>query len=169
METHGGAWWCMGMHGGAWDAWGCMAGHGDAWRRMETYGGAWWFMAVHGDAGRCRGAAPVVPLATPHPARVRFRGENGQIGAATAGVRSRGFRPKKCKIDNFHTFRTKNLPFWRDEIEGVGREARCEPSFPQDPARNHWAAHKRYRGGEAPEKRTPPIPCTWQLPWRVHW
>jgi hypothetical protein len=40
--------------------------------------------------------------------------------------------PTLKKIDDFHTFAQKKRS-WRGEIEEVGREARGETSFPQDP------------------------------------
>jgi hypothetical protein len=72
----------------------------------------------------------VVPLATPHPAKVRYRGENGQIGAQVEG-RDRENSDPKVKIEDFTLFLKKRPR--RCGIEEVGREARGEPSFPQDP------------------------------------
>jgi hypothetical protein len=54
-------------------------------------------------------AAPVVKSATPHPAKVRLRGENGQIGAQLRGEIAIIVAPKVWKLTVFTLFRKKTL------------------------------------------------------------
>jgi hypothetical protein len=84
------------------------AGSGQGVGREWHAGSGWVSEAVSKRARNDVTRAVVVTLATPHPAKARFRGE-GKSGRS-CGVRLREFRPEKCEIDDFHTFPQKIVP-----------------------------------------------------------
>jgi hypothetical protein len=74
------------------------------------------------------GSGAVFPLANPQPANLQHRGEIGRFGLWRCGLELREFRPEKCEIYTFTLFFAKKAGL----DLGIEREARGEPSFPQD-------------------------------------